>query len=111
MKYINISLLVIIVILLIILTIKLVKLMKTIANTKEHSQIINKDLIDIKDAKREIEDSSNSWALLLLITTIYKVIKETRKDYKNNKKGNRNMPKSFVKTCIKNAHRISMIRL
>ena len=109
MKYINIALFIIIIILSIILTIRLVKLMKRIVDTKEHSEIINKDLIDIKDTKRQIEDSANSWAFLLLVTTIHKIIKETKKDYKKSK--NRKIYKSFAKACVKNAHSISKIKL
>lgn len=109
MKYINIALLVIIVILLIVFFIRLVKLMKSITYTKQHSEIINKDLIEIKDKKREIEDSANSWAFLMLLSTIHKIIKETKKDYKNSK--NKRKSKSFAKACLKNVYQISKIKL
>lgn len=110
-KYIYIPVIIVLIIVLIIFIKSLAKLMKKTAGLNDNINKL-KNNIDIANNKVEdIKQTKQSWQFFFTIYIVYSILKETVKDYKKSSKHSRGIAKSFSKTCVKNASKLSKIKI
>lgn len=103
MKTVYVIIIIALLITLIYLFISLVRLMKKLAGVSDGINRINNNIEEINKKKEEIDKSKNSFKFFFTIYVVASVLKQT---LANRKQG---LAKSFAKTCIKNASKISKI--
>lgn len=110
MKYVFITILIVLIITIIFLFISLGKLMKKLATTVSKTNKLNCNIEEMNNKTEKISKTKNSWKFFTSILIILTILKETLDDYKTAKKHKKNLVKSLSKTCARNVTKISKIK-
>lgn len=110
-KYIYIPVIICLIIVFIMFIYALAILMKKAAGLNKNIDSLKNNIGIANNKVEEIKKTKESWQFFATIYIVYSVLKETIKDYKNSSLLTKGLAKSFTKTCIKNASRLSKIKI
>ena len=91
----------------IVFTVKLFKSLKLITFDVNK---LETNLALVKQKMEEIEETADTWKVVISLYLISSILSTTKKDYKKSKKKNKSYLKSLAKTCLKNVSTINKIR-